>query len=401
MLISHQPPTLKCHNCHHAGRCRWVGLDKFFSPFLQPAFSDLSLLRCLHREGQPDHVAQVLKQNYGSSTRPPEGVRWIETFTMSNSGSLSSGPLSNPIPLIGPLFVGTIINWLLLGVQLLQVCDYSTHYPRDKWSIKLLVYGLLALDIAQTGLSTRFSWIFLVQKWGNYDVFTKPSWTGPTLPVMAGIVALIVQLYYAWRIWTLGGRRQKFCAGFVGLLSAMQFIAAFVSSLKFEFQDSSIVSPSLVPGFTIWLVSSFLCDGVIATCMLLICREAKTQTSFKSTSSLLNQLIRNVVETAAVTAFCAGGQLVCFLAFKNTNLSYLTPAYLLGKLYSNCLMANLNGRKIFNNHGALYSNDAVHTRDVALPQSTKSPFPMSNIVITRVSDVHLDYAPGDDSKETV
>jgi len=294
-------------------------------------------------------------------------------------------------------------------VQLHQVYDYSKHYHGDKWSIKLLVYGLLALDIAQTGLSTKFSWLFLVEDWGNYDIFVKPSWTGPTMPVMAGVVALIVQFYYAWRIWSLGGRRLKFCAAFIGLLSAMQFIAAFVSSIKYELQDTSMVGSSLVPGFTIWLVSSFVCDCVVAACMFIIYHEARSQTSFKSTSAILSQLIRNVFETAAVTAFCAGGQLVCFLAFRNTSLSYLTPAYLLGKLYSNCLMANLNSRKVLRpsgdghntSHGGLRSGDTVHLRDAPLPQSTKSPFPMTSITTKRICDVRLDFATRGDSEENV
>ncbi|KLO17675.1 hypothetical protein SCHPADRAFT_155436 [Schizopora paradoxa] len=328
---------------------------------------------------------------------------------MSDTGNGSGAPLFNTVPLNGPLFVGTIINWLLFGVQLNQVYDYSWHYQEDKWPIKLLVYGLLSLDIAQTGLSTRFSWLFLVQGWGDLHIFDRPSWTGPTMPVMAGTVALIVQQYYAWRIWCLGGRRLKQCAAFIVLLSLMQFVAAFVSSMKFEFQDTAIVGRSLVPGFTIWLVGSFLCDCVVAGCMLIICRKAKMQTSFETTSTILNQVIRNVVETAAVTAFCAGGQLVCFLAFRNSSLSYLTPAYLLGKLYSNCLMANLNNRKMLrpselghnSSHGGLHSNDVVHIRDASLPQRSKSPSPMTVIAVKRISDVHLGYTTKGDNEENV
>lgn len=72
----------------------------------------------------------------------------------------------------------------LLGIiKLLEATLFLTS------NLYRTVYGLLALDIAQTGLSTRFSWVYLVEDWGNYGVFidAKPTWTGPTMPVMAGL----------------------------------------------------------------------------------------------------------------------------------------------------------------------------------------------------------------------
>ncbi|PFH47409.1 hypothetical protein AMATHDRAFT_42952 [Amanita thiersii Skay4041] len=63
----------------------------------------------------------------------------------------------------------------------------------------------------------------------------------------------------------------------------------------------------------------------------------------KQTEDLVTKLIINTVETGAVTAVTACVELALFLANPN-NYVYLVPAVILGKVYSNVLVANLNGR---------------------------------------------------------
>jgi len=248
----------------------------------------------------------------------------------------------------GPLFIGTILNYLLTGILIHQLFDYNKDYPNDKRVLKWFVYGVCALDMLQTGLTTQFSWFYCVQNWGNNQVFSGLAlpWTASTLPIMAGLIATIVQLFYAWRVWCLGGHWLKACSVAITIVAIMGCLCSFIGSIKLAI--SGIISPfpaDTVPYFVIWLSASFVCDVLIAGCMTIIYVGVKTRTSFEKTSSVINILIRHVVETAAITALCAGVTIGLFLKTWKENQDFSVPAFVMGKLYTNCLLANLNSRR--------------------------------------------------------
>ncbi|KLO15578.1 hypothetical protein SCHPADRAFT_938563 [Schizopora paradoxa] len=248
---------------------------------------------------------------------------------------------------IGPMFIGTILNYLLTGILIHQLFDYNKNYPHDKWAVKWLVYGSCFLDMVQTGFTTQFSWYFCIQNWGEITAFTGGgfAWTASILPIMAGLVAMIVQLFYAWRIWTLGGRYLKGFSVAIGVVAFMEFLGALIGSIKYDIIKLVQSPPAVVPYFMVWLVGSFTCDVLIAGCMTIIFMTARTRSTFDKTNSIINILIRHVVETAAITAVCAGVGMVLFVKSRNQSLAHTVPAYVLGKLYTNCLLANLNNRR--------------------------------------------------------
>ncbi|KLO15611.1 hypothetical protein SCHPADRAFT_938590 [Schizopora paradoxa] len=249
---------------------------------------------------------------------------------------------------IGPLFIGTILNYLFTGILIHQLFNYSNNFPDDKLRLKWLVYGVCALDMFQTGLTTQLSWYYCVQNWGNESLSMGSggfTWTASSLAMMAGLIAMIVQLYYAWRIWSLGGRYLKWCSVAICLIAIIECLAALIGSIKFDIIGITRISPEIVPYFVIWLSGSFSCDVLIAVSMTVIFVRAKTLAGFERTISIINVLILHAVETAAITALCAGVELLLFCITRNKSLAHTAPAFVLGKLYTNCLLANLNSRK--------------------------------------------------------
>ncbi|KII85297.1 hypothetical protein PLICRDRAFT_45491 [Plicaturopsis crispa FD-325 SS-3] len=122
----------------------------------------------------------------------------------------------------------------------------------------------------------------------------------------------------------------------------------------------------------IWLAGSFLCDLLIVGSMLhlvsphhhpcqcahatysalrtLQLSEARSQTSIKSTESILTKLIILTLQTGFITALVAGIQLTIYLlrnghAMLPNQYDYASM-FMLGKLYSNVLMATLNARVV-------------------------------------------------------
>ncbi|KIM79191.1 hypothetical protein PILCRDRAFT_571209 [Piloderma croceum F 1598] len=264
---------------------------------------------------------------------------------MSIPQAITSVPSGQDIVLLtAPFFVGSLLNCILFGTLIVQVYLYSLSYPRDRVGVKILVYGIFILDIVQTVLATHAAWGFLISGWGNPGILSQPPWSVMTLPFMSAIISAIVQIFFAWRIWTLQSTwLPRGIAILIVLIALMQSISSMVASIRFSLIGSVSELPSLTPGFTVWLAGSFVADVLIAGCQISILAEARSKSPFKQTDSVITRLIVHTVQTASVTAVAVLVELILFKVLPDTNV-FDTPAFIVGKLYSNVLLANLNAR---------------------------------------------------------
>ncbi|KAJ8516424.1 hypothetical protein ONZ45_g6249 [Pleurotus djamor] len=247
--------------------------------------------------------------------------------------------------LIGPLFIGIILNWFLLGILVIQFYNYFKDGYNDNIIIKLMVVVVMILDALQTVFTTHLCWALLVESWGHPEAVFSPPWSAATLPIMSGLISGIVQFFFAWRILRL--KSNWITRGIVALIclvALMQAIAAIVGSVKVAI-SGNLASPSeLFSYFTIWLVGSFVDDFIIAITMYTILAFAVRSTISKETGSHVQRIMYLTVQTGAITAAAALVELILFLHFKSNNL-HNVPALLLGKLYSNVMLASLNSRR--------------------------------------------------------
>ncbi|KAF8147602.1 hypothetical protein K438DRAFT_1779926 [Mycena galopus ATCC 62051] len=239
--------------------------------------------------------------------------------------------------LTGPLFIGSIFNWSLLGTLVIQTyVYYSSGYKDSKW-IKGLVISTLSLDIVQTVFATHAVWQILILGWGNPATFTELPWTAYTFPVMSGIVAALVQFFFSWRIWVLGSNKIAYIVAIViDLVAVMQMVSG------------------LVAGIQVWLSGSFGADVLIVVSMLWILHQNKG--GIAATNGLIDRLTVRVVHSGAVTAVAAGVELILFIRL-STTFVHDTP-------YSNVLLANLNTRRRNDN---TYSSGVITVNSSDLP----------------------------------
>ncbi|KAI9451311.1 hypothetical protein BJY52DRAFT_1298465, partial [Lactarius psammicola] len=52
-----------------------------------------------------------------------------------------------------PLLLGPLFNWALYGILCVQIYVYSCNFPKDRRSVKFLVYFVFVLETAQTVLT--------------------------------------------------------------------------------------------------------------------------------------------------------------------------------------------------------------------------------------------------------
>ncbi|KAI0049155.1 hypothetical protein FA95DRAFT_1604686 [Auriscalpium vulgare] len=280
---------------------------------------------------------------------------------MTAGSTEASGPLPelDASSIIGPIFVGNTLDWLLLGTLILQVYTYYFNFPNDTLRLRLLVLVLLCLDIVQTAFGTHMAWFYMVKTWSNPAQIGASVWSEAMNPVMCSII----QTFYAWRIWTLRKSVLTRCLTVVIVLIALsQSLTATISSVLIQINsDTKQVCDStgcenikswiqtvlrLQPEYELWLAGSFVADILISGCMVwILYTEKRDFTVTTRIESIINKLMINAIQTGLVTVACAGVELSLFVTVGKAGNYPLIPAYILGKLYSNSLLVTLNARK--------------------------------------------------------
>ncbi|KAI0054976.1 hypothetical protein BV25DRAFT_1922215 [Artomyces pyxidatus] len=165
---------------------------------------------------------------------------------------------------------------------------------------------------------------------------------------MGGFIGGIVQIFYAWQIYTMAKTMFMCCvAALIVVIAVGQSLAVVVSCLLLQASPTpdDDLHLYLYPGFEAWLAGSFVADIFISCSMIWILYRAKKEAVWTRSETLLNRLIVNSIRTGTVTVVCAAIDLALFIALVNGTYC-LTPAFILGKLYSNSLMVTLNARNL-------------------------------------------------------
>jgi len=245
----------------------------------------------------------------------------------------------------GPAFIASMLNWGLFGVLCLQIYSFSISFPNERHGIRAFVFTILVIELCQTVFSTIWAWDVLVKGWGDPASLQHISWSSITIPVTEGLVSITVQTFFAWRIYVLrrNGWAFQLAAALIVIVALMQGLSAVVNGIRFGFSLSVGALKGYKIGVSIWLAGSLACDFLIAASMVTILLQAKSNSAFKKTETLITKLIVHTVETGVVTVVTATVDLSLYLKYPN-NFLHIVPALILGKLYSNIALANLNGR---------------------------------------------------------
>ncbi|KAF8214271.1 hypothetical protein K438DRAFT_1956356 [Mycena galopus ATCC 62051] len=251
-------------------------------------------------------------------------------------------PQDQPFPPISPhignktapeLF-GMLFNYGLMGSLVVQVYNYYQAFPKDPTFTKSTVYTVLVLE----GM-------------GICMCFYKSALEWFPVCILGSVIAGIVQLFYAHRLRLYSG--SWITGGIVAVLAVLQIGSGIGQGLISE----QLVDRSKLTGrpicLTIWLVSTALCDVLIAGFMTYyLKREPIKCNRLRNT---VTRIVRYTVETGAITAIVATMQLVVAHAFPKKDY-FETPSWMLGKLYSNNLLVLLNARAL-----TLGGRDYIHS----------------------------------------
>ncbi|KAJ7616657.1 hypothetical protein FB45DRAFT_1008083 [Roridomyces roridus] len=139
--------------------------------------------------------------------------------------------MTSPIPsdiaqLTTPRLLGMFINSGLMGSLIIQVYYYFCTFPNDRSIAKAAVYAVFCLELLHTGLMAYSAYCDFGIGDGNLIMYRKDlqSWMNPTMILLTGLIPVIVQIFYAFRLYSFSGSR--IVCGTITWLALLQFAAA-------------------------------------------------------------------------------------------------------------------------------------------------------------------------------
>ncbi|KAJ7677042.1 hypothetical protein DFH06DRAFT_617475 [Mycena polygramma] len=247
------------------------------------------------------------------------------------------------IPLLtGPIVLGYMWNYWLYGILCIQVYLYSQAFPNDPHGIKAVMWTMFILESVSTLFVTIGAWDQYGSGWGDINSLTVIDWSWIPLALLNPILAAIAQSFYIWRIWELS-KRLWLCV-IIGLVMLTQVTAGcyygIVLAIEHRGLDKAL---ALSTEIAINAIASAGTDVLITVSLVWTFHGLKHQTRIRETHGIINRLIRFSVETGAVTTAAGTIHAVLWLSSHQWNIHFIFWL-MLGKLYSNMLVATLNCR---------------------------------------------------------
>ncbi|SJL02685.1 uncharacterized protein ARMOST_06019 [Armillaria ostoyae] len=237
----------------------------------------------------------------------------------------------------GPMIIGLYINIILLGIIATQMYMYLNAYRKDRLWMKIFVVVLFVANVANTAFLCKFLYTSLILNFGDDAYLARADWVFATDPALTGIIAGMVQLFFAWRVKVL--TNNLWLVAIVAVCALAGTGSAIATSFEVgntpefvKFQDFKVV-------VIIWLAAECVSDILISGILVWQLRK----TGFQSTDELVDRIIRLTVQTGLITSICAIIDLALFLSDPTgTHLIFNFP---LSKLYTNTMMSTLNSRR--------------------------------------------------------
>ncbi|KAF5349949.1 hypothetical protein D9756_009262 [Leucocoprinus leucothites] len=266
--------------------------------------------------------------------------------------SSSPAPVAVPpgiVKIAGPILIADILAWGLYGVLAVQVYIYFLAFPRDRSASRWLVAVVFLLETAQVIVIARDMFEAFARGFGHPGAITALGLSGFSAPIIAGTVGFLVQLFYAYRIKVLS--ESKIVPILICLMALIQCVGAFISGIR-GFIGKDVRNLNTITdrvGHGLFNATSAACDIVIAIAMSYYLPKLDSGVR-ASTHARIRRIIRLVVGTGSLTAAVAIIDQILFEAFPGTGY-FLTPAFVIGKLYSNSMMVIFNSRVEFGSQG--------------------------------------------------
>ncbi|KAL6308924.1 hypothetical protein BKA93DRAFT_822191 [Sparassis latifolia] len=255
---------------------------------------------------------------------------------------------------MGALLLGVLLGSVGFGITTVQTFLYIKNFPNDHWLIRVTVYLLLGFDTLHVALCWHMMYYFLILNYNNSPALEAAPWSFDISVIMTVFISVIVQCFYARRMFLCKPSVTSFhCVSDGGPSGKPQLvlddIGRYASNTENGFVNPSFdaAAQHLGPLIGSALGLSTLIDCLVAGSLVFFLRSHRT--GFNTTDSFLNELMLWSVNNGLLTSIVSVSVIILFIALPD--LVYFAVYIILSKLYINALLATLNYRKVIRGRG--------------------------------------------------
>ncbi|KIY72896.1 hypothetical protein CYLTODRAFT_283633 [Cylindrobasidium torrendii FP15055 ss-10] len=248
---------------------------------------------------------------------------------------------------VGAVVVSNNLSFLFVGITLCGAWTYANNYRHDPWPFKALVtfcVTLCVVDCISTG-SWAYSWA--VTNYANPTVLAFTPWQFCLNATIVGVTTLVVQWFYAWRVWMVSMKANWYIPALIWALSCMSFgVLMWMINVVITYRLISEIE-RVIPVVYVWLIGSVGADVFISACMLYyldLRYRLKSSQRQMSTQGRFRAIIVRTVECNILSLLGQLTTVVLFNQSKKVGMYFALTDMCLAKVYTISLLVSLNSR---------------------------------------------------------
>ncbi|KAJ7770495.1 hypothetical protein B0H16DRAFT_1515657 [Mycena metata] len=237
--------------------------------------------------------------------------------------------------------IGSLLTFYLFGVLSVQVYVYRVCFPKDKASIKAMVYTIFFFMALSTCLNAADAYFWYASGFGNLIQFSKAHISPFYTPILGSLIALVIQLFFCYRIWIIKSAAVYLSIG-IAVIALLQAIGGVGGGIKAYVAANEVHDPIRTALVYMWLIGDAVADLLIAGSMTFLLTQA-SKNNHRQTNDLVKRIVRLIIETNALSASVAILGLILFAGAPGTNY-FVCPTMILPGIYANTLLVTFNNR---------------------------------------------------------
>ncbi|KAJ7728806.1 hypothetical protein DFH07DRAFT_850779 [Mycena maculata] len=240
---------------------------------------------------------------------------------------------------LGCLLFASWANMVLFTLELTQIYQYFTRYPRDAWFNQASVIVALLSDFTTVFACLSACYLYMVTHWGTESYLLTQPWCAAVYVVGTSISAAVIQLWLARMVWNL--TKQWYWLPIISVCILVGLTGAGATAGLIVIDSSYSAREGLVKWITLWLSACSAADTIVTT--VLVIKFNTIKTTFTDTKSLIRRLSIAAVRNGSITTIMTVITLVVFRLQPETNSAVMIEMTI-GRVYTLSMLSNLNNR---------------------------------------------------------
>jgi len=241
----------------------------------------------------------------------------------------------------GPLLLGAFVASCLSGIVTVQSFLYIKLYPNDPTRMKVMVGAVWLLDTLHTCSFIVSIWGYLIAHFGDEGRIDFIPWSVAMTIAITAAITLIVHCFLIQRIHMLTNKDWRI-TGPILVLAVSRLCSASVAATEMIRIHSFEAFKPLLWLVTLGLALSSTVDILITIVLCYKLRSRRTESI--SMNSVIDSMILYTFENGLLTCAATVLSMICWVTMPSNRI-WMGVYFMIGKLYANSLLANLNTRK--------------------------------------------------------